>query len=42
MHAAIETNASTSNIIVVNLDGVLDNVVKKLPRMETMLRKVRR
>ena len=34
--AAIETNASTNNIIAANIAGVTDNVLAKLPRMETM------
>ena len=40
--AAIETNASTNNIIAANIAGVTDNVLAKLPRMETMRRDVRR
>ena len=40
--AAFETNASTSNINAANIDGVTDNVLAKLPRMETMHRDVRR
>ena len=39
---AIETNASTNNIIAANIAGVTDNVLAKLPRMETMRRDVRR
>ena len=39
---AIETNASTNNIIAANIAGVTDNVLAKLPRMETMRRAVRR
>ena len=38
---AIETNASTNNIIAANIAGVTDNVLAKLPRMETMRRDVR-
>ena len=40
--AAIETNASTNNIIAANIAGVTDNVLAKLPRMETMCRDARR
>ena len=40
--AAIETNASTNNIIAANIAGGTDNVLAKLPRMETMCRDVRR
>ena len=40
--AAIEQNASTNNIIAANIAGVTDNVLAKLPRMETMRRDVRR
>ena len=40
--AAIETNASTSNIIAANIAGITENVLAKLPRMETMRRVVRR
>ena len=39
--AAIEINASTNNIIAANIAGVTDNVLAKLPRMETMRRDVR-
>ena len=38
--AAIETNASTNNIIAANIAGVTDNVLANLPRMETMRRDV--
>ena len=40
--AAIETNASTSNITAANIAGLIDNVLAKLPRIETMRRDVRR
>ena len=40
--AAIETNASTNKIIAANIAVVTDNVLGKLPRMETMRRNVRR
>ena len=40
--AAIETNASTNNIIAANIAGVTDDVLAKLPRMETMRRGVRK
>ena len=40
--AAIETNASTSNITAANIAGVIGNVLAKLPRIETMRRDVRR
>ena len=36
--AAIETNASTNNIIAANIAGVTDNVFANLPRMDTMWR----
>ena len=39
---AIEANASTNNIIAANIAGVTDNVLAKLPRMETMCRDARR
>ena len=40
--AAIGTNASTNNIIAANIAGVTNNILAKLPRMETMRRDVRR
>ena len=40
--AAIKTNAPTKNIIAVNIAGVTNNVLAKLPRMKTMHRDVRR
>ena len=40
--AATERNASTNNIIAANIAGVTDNVIAKLPRMETMRRDVSR